>query len=57
MNILPEISAEVTNLFCEREQEAREWFSQQVYGRLVAESGDSLLVRVGEGIDWAALEK
>jgi len=56
MNILPEISAEVTKLLNEHEEEIRAWCSQQVYGALVAESGDSLLVRVGERIEWAALE-
>lgn len=57
MHILPEISTEVTKLFSEHEQEARGWFSQQVYGLLVAGAKESLLVRVGQGLEWAALEK
>jgi hypothetical protein len=57
MHILPEISTEVTKLFSEHEQEARGWFSQQVYGLLVAGAKESLLVRVGQGLEWTALEK
>jgi len=57
MNILPEQSNEVIRFCTEHEREARGWFSQRVYGPLVAEARDSLLVRVGGRMDWASLEK
>jgi len=57
MYILPEVSAEITTLLCEHEQEVKKWFSRQVYGALVAENKDSLLVRVGKRVEWKALEK